>query len=213
MFNNSIKFVVIICFFLSKIVYSSTTGIWTPTGSGGSANAGGVSVTVSSTLIAATPTAGNLNTGGATNFWTNPYGASVVNAPALTFVLTPFGTAGTVTINFSQPVNNPVLHFARIGGISGGQSNTSSWTSSSGTPSLLPNANPQFSLIGSTFQRIPNQTASGGTCVLGNAQSTACGSVQVNGTGITTLSFPINWAGPGGAGAADGIDLAVSVPD
>ena len=100
-------------------------------------------------------------------------------------------------MTFSQPVNNPVLHFARIGGVtSSGQSNSSSWSSSSGTPLLLANANPPFSLSGSTFQRIPNVSASGAPCVAGSATSTACGSVQIAGTGITTLSFPdsLGWS-------------------
>jgi hypothetical protein len=208
-----IKYTCFIIFIICEAARAATTGVWTPAVGGGSANAGGVTVTLSSALITALPAAGTLNTGGATNFWTNPYGASVVGGPALTLVLTPFGAAGTVTVTFSQPVNNPVLHFARIGGVSAGRTNSSSWTSSSGVPSLLANANPQFSLTGSTFQRIPNQPAAGGLCVAGNAGSTACGSVQITGIGITTLTFPIAWVGPGGVGAADGIDFAVSVPD
>ena len=175
-FKKIIKWILLITLVICGTARAATTGVWTPASQGGSADAGGVTVTISSSLITAS-SAGTLNTGGATtNFWTNPYGASVAGGSALTLSLSPFGTAGTVTVTFSQPVNNPVLHFARIGGVAaGGQSNSSSWASSSGTLSLLANANPPFSLSGSTFQRIPNVSASGGTCVAGSATSTACG--------------------------------------
>ncbi len=96
--------------------HAATTGVWQPNANGGSANAGGVTVTMSTSLLTATPSAGTLNSGGSANFWTNPYGSSVAGAPALSYVLAPGGVNGTVTVTFSQPVNNPVIHFARLGG-------------------------------------------------------------------------------------------------
>ncbi len=49
-------------------------------------------------------------------------------------------------------------------------------------------------------------------CVAGSNTSTACGSLQFTGNGITTLSFPISWSN-NVASIGDGMDLAVSIPD
>ena len=91
-FKKIIKYTLLSILLICGVARSATTGVWTPVAGGGGANAGGVTVTLSSGLIVATPTAGTLNSGGATtNFWTNPYGASVAGAPALTLILSPYG--------------------------------------------------------------------------------------------------------------------------
>ena len=204
---------------------AASTGTWTPTANGGTAVAGGVTVTVNGVGTGGTaPTASTLNTGNTASFWTNPYsgGTPTQATPALSFVLAPQGTTLTATFTFSKAVDNPVIHFARLGGAVGTVSNTSVWalsgstsTGGSVTTSLLAGSNTQFQYTSSNFQRTPNAVTAAtnpGICVAGDATHMACGSIQFNGTGITQLTFTITWAGATG-GIGDGIDVALSIPD
>ena len=199
--------------------WAGTTGTWTPAAAGGTATAAGVTVTISGVGgNNSPPAAGTLN---GTNFWTNPYGAAVSGAPALFIDPSPFGTGQSITITFSKAVDNPVLFVDRLGGVAGnGTAASSVWTLASsvatgGAPtlSLLGGSNSQFLLSGSTFQRLTPATASGGLCVAGDPTGTACGAVQINGTGITSVTFAITWAGTSNGNVGDGIQLALALPD
>ena len=205
----------------SVSVFAATTGTATPTGNGGSETAAGVTVTLSGvTTQNQAPSAGNLNTGGTGAYWNNPYGAAVTGNPALFINPSPFGTTQTFTFTFSKAVTNPVLHVARLAGTIGTSVSTSVWTLSGSTStggsvvmSLLPGANSQFQLSGSSFQRSTAGTMSTGLCLTGDATSAACGSVMFTGTGITTLTFTITWAGTSNTTTGDGVELAWSIPD
>jgi hypothetical protein len=198
--------------------HSATTGVWSPTGnSGGTATVNGVTVTVSGVTSTAAAATNTLN---ATNFWTNPYGAAVNGGPSLQMQPNPYGTTQTVTITFSRPVNDPVIHWDRIGGSIGTAAATSVWTLSSFTatsgtvtPSLL-SGNPVMKLTGAGFQRdtVPAvAAAAAGECLADNT-GTACGSVKYTGTSITKLVFTVTWAGTSNTTTGDGMELAVSVP-
>ncbi|MDE2579931.1 MAG: hypothetical protein KGL46_14095, partial [Hyphomicrobiales bacterium] len=206
-------------------VFAYETGAWTANATGGTSTAGGVTVTMSGTAISNTA-ATTLNANGTGSYWTNPYSGTVAGGPSLSFQIYNFGTTSTITISFNRPVNNPVLQFARLGGQPGdGTVDTSVWTLSgstatSGVSLSRLNGNTQFTLTGSSFQRSIGATAStnpnSGYCLNGDTGATACGSIQVLGTGITSLTFTITWAGNAngtGANSGDAIDLAVSVPD
>ena len=198
-------------------VYAANTGAWTTSGTGGSATGGGVTVTVSG-VVGAASTTQNLN---ATNFWTNPYaGGSVAGGPSLFINPTPYGSVQSITITFSKPVDNPVLHIDRLGGSIGSSASTTVWTLSSNvstggtvTQSLLANANPVFDFNGTRFQRNPVPAASGGGECLANTTGSGCGSILLTGTGITSVTFTITWAGTSNTTTGDGIELALSLPD
>jgi len=205
------------CVLAIPYVQAASTGTWTPNGvTGGSAAAGGVTVTVSGVSSTAAAAAATLN---ATNFWSNPYGAAVSGGPSLQMQPNPYGVNQTVTITFSRPVNDPVIHFDRIGGAIGTAAATSVWTLSSFTatsgtvtPSLLA-GNVVFKLTGAGFQRDIVPAATGGSECLGNDTATACGSVKYTGTAITKLVFTVSWAGTSNTTTGDGLELAVSIPD
>lgn len=95
----------------SSLAYSGTTGAWTPAAGGGTATVAGVGVTVTGVTSSVAPASGALN---AVNYWSNPYGGSVAGGPSLTIQPNPFGTTQTIVFTFSQPVDNPVIHWDRL---------------------------------------------------------------------------------------------------
>ena len=201
----------------SSLAYSGTTGAWTPTAGGGSATVAGVGVTVTGVTSSVTPSSGVLN---AVNYWTNPYGGSVAGGPSLTIQPNPFGTTQTIVFTFSQPVDNPVVHWDRIGGASGTNASSSVWNltgfvaaGGSVTPALLPGSNVIFSVSGNQFQRdvVPALTG-GGECLSDNT-GTACGSIEYQGRGVTKLTFTVTWAGADNTTTGDGIEFAISIAD
>jgi large repetitive protein len=202
---------------LSSGGFAASTGAWTATGSGGTATMAGVAVTMAGvTTQNLPPSAATMN---ATNFWSDPYGATVAGAPAIFIDPSPFGTTQTVTITFGKGVNNPVLHVDRLAGTLGTNVSSSVWTLSSFaatggsvTPSLL-GGNSQFVLSGNTFQRATTGTQTTGACVAGDATSAGCGSVLYSGTGITKLTFTVTWAGTSNGTTGDGINFMLSIPD
>ena len=215
------KFALLVTAFSSIAVIAATTGTWTPSAGGGSATATGVSVTVSGVTFVApavAPSAGTLN---ATNFWTNPYGAAVNGGPSLVVQLSPWGTAQTVTVTFGRTVNNPVIHFDRLGGGVGTAASSTVWTLSSSvstggsvTLTELAGGTPNFDVTGSSITRSGAAQVSGASeCVTGAANRPACGSVQFNGTGITSLTFTVTWTGADTSTTGDAVELAVSIPD
>ena len=121
------------------------------------------------------------------------------------------GATGTVTITFSKPVLNPIIHIDRIGGVSG-TANSSVWTLTTagatltklaGTSSLLVGTsatNSANGATGTTFQRQTGVATAGSESSLTSANGTAAGSMQVAGT-YTTLTFNV-------IGPADGLELA-----
>lgn len=126
-------------------------------------------------------------------------GASINNA-ATTVILVPMTpTSGTVTITFSQPVDNPVLHIDRQGGAYNGRSNSSIWTlTTAGVTMSRLSGNPQFAVSSTTFQRSPTNTSVTPTANCGTTSTagTACGSIQLTGSNITSLTFNVSFAGP-----------------
>ncbi len=113
------------------------------------------------------------------------------------------GVTGTVTITFSKPIINPVIHIDRIGGISG-TSNSSVWTLATAGATLTKLAgSSSLAVTGTTIQRTTGVTTTGTESSLTDALGTAAGSVQVNGT-YSTITF--NVTGPG-----DGLELAFAL--
>jgi len=132
------------------------------------------------------------------------YTCAAVTTPVTANTEKDCSSAGTITINFSQPLNNPLL---LIGGI-GGSSNTTpdnakfiltSATATGGTPTLSMvgggGTNQSMQVVGGNT--IDNKGFPSTSCV--NASSYAsgataragCGTIQITGTGITSLTFNI----------------------
>ncbi len=132
----------------------------------------------------------------------------------------------TVTITFSTAVTNPVINIDRLGGngtydpntaVTGDEnsiSNSSSWqiTTPGATLTKLSGV-AHLDVTSTTFQRTPNvvmaTTGVSGEASTNALNSTAAGSIRVNGT-FTTLTFVVTGIGVEGAGA-DGIEIGVTV--
>lgn len=132
-------------------------------------------------------------------WWSDPYGSTVSGQNGLNFL----NEAGrrSYTITFSKPVNNPVLHVSRLGGNTGVVSNSSIWNltssvSQSGAVALTRlSGNTQFNVAGNSFRRTTGvNVGSGGTDCTTGVGGTACGSVRVDGTGLTSLTFTVTGA-------------------
>ncbi len=135
---------------------------------------------------------------------------------------------GTLTISFSRPVTNPILHFSGLGGnSSSGTSVTASrvihvLTGSSpagATLTMLPNA-VNMSVIGNTID-VVNASYVGTSCSAISSPTTqlaGCGSVRVNGT-VSSVTFRIDLgtarlgSGSSSTPALDGYMLTVSVDE
>ncbi|GAB2480078.1 hypothetical protein GCM10027082_33770 [Comamonas humi] len=171
-------------------------------------------------------------------WFTNPYGAGVAGLDALGMTVC-FGNNNNsaletkqIMVTFSRPVDNPVLHVARLGG-QGGQgrnryTNSTLWRLAGSAPSNVTlsrlSGNLPFYVDSTSFVRSviyqngnpimdPSETA---TCSLSNLENgTACGSVQFNGTGITELIFNVDGTSANAEGLAttfgDGLEFAWSV--
>ncbi len=215
--SNTAIAIALLALGLAQPALAASTGTWTATANGGTATMAGVTVTMSGvTTQNLPPSAATMNP---TNFWADPYGSTVAGAPAIFIDPSPYGTTQTVTITFSKPINNPVLHVDRLAGTSGTNVSTTTWNLSSFaaiggsvTPSLL-GGNSQFILTGNTFQRATSGTQTTGACVAGDNTSAGCGSVLYTGTGITRLTFTVSWAGTANGTVGDGINFLLSMPD
>ncbi|MBO9662261.1 DUF11 domain-containing protein, partial [Dokdonella sp.] len=220
-----------------------TTGGWTnAAGNTNSANAAGIVATISGNLggscvgtNAGYGTDRLNNTANAASWFTNPYGNPVAGLPDLLLTVC-FGNntaARVVTVTFSKPVDNPVLHVDRLGGFrqpSGNSNNyaTSSWwkltgsTSTGGSVSLrMLSGNPQLYVASSEFVRSvvyangdPIYVDTASECGTSLTRGTACGSIQMTGTGITSLTFSVTgtaWGNVLSNEDGDGLEMALSV--
>lgn len=104
---------------------------------------------------------------------------------------------GTITITFSQPVSNPRLHFTGLGttgtaalGRFHAYFQLTGSSPSGATLSAL-SGNSIFSTSGTTITNSQTITSVSSLCN-STPQQAACGSVQVNGTNITSLTFSAN---------------------
>ncbi|WP_043707178.1 choice-of-anchor L domain-containing protein, partial [Tenacibaculum ovolyticum] len=161
---------------------------------------------------------------GPTDFWTSASG-SLVGANSFLLDLnwdsTPDASAtdidlpaddkgsGVVTITFTDPVTNPVIHLDRLGGASGTTSNSLEFELTSGGTLSRLSGTDDFEVQGN-FIRRSNQTgltSTGTEALMGLLEGTAAGSVAVIGT-FTTLTF--NWTGTGVEGSGgDAIEVIV----
>ena len=198
--------------------HASQTATWTTGASPASTTTNGVTVTVTNNIgFAAGTTNANM---GPTNFWTTPYSGTIANANDLNFTISNAATQ-TVTVTFDKPVANPVIHMKRFGGSVGTLTNSSRWLLSGSNLGILPtvtrlSGNPQFRVDATGIYRTPNVTNGATGCSAASATastddgSNACGSVRINGRGITSLTFTVTIVGSAGA---DGIEMVVSVAD
>jgi VCBS repeat-containing protein len=202
------------------LVYSNTFagGAWTFTNAAANGGTAATATTATNTTDGVTTT---VTFSGSANAWTgtavqtlNNIAAFANGAQNTADFTTTFagGVTGTVTITFSKPVINPIIHIDRIGGSSGTTSNSSLWTLTTagatltklnGSSSLLVGGAAANGSTGTTIQRQTGFTMSGSATTessLTNNLGTAAGSIQVAGT-YTTLTFNVT-------GAADGLEFA-----
>ena len=134
------------------------------------------------------------------------------------------GGSGTFTITYSHPVTNPLIHVDRLGGyMMSGSFNSNHYSNSAlftlTTPDLTLtklSGVDHFEVTSTTFQRTPDENmgtsvSSEIECSSSSSDGMACGTIQVNGTNITTITF--DWEGVGVEGAGgDGIEMIFSAP-
>ncbi|MBC8753667.1 hypothetical protein H2O64_03240, partial [Kordia sp. YSTF-M3] len=125
---------------------------------------------------------------------------------------------GTITITYSQPVYNPIIHIDRLGGnsqVPSGNyiSNSSLWTLQNAGLSMAKIAgNDQLIVNSKQFYRDPNQNLGTGTPIVlsGDADAagfgTAAGSIQIYGS-VTTLTFLVTGEGLDGNGS-DAVEMS-----
>ncbi|MFZ1681829.1 MAG: Ig-like domain-containing protein [Rhizobiaceae bacterium] len=219
------------------------TASWTVSGLSAAANVQGVTATIAFSSISPQSNV----TGLANNAFTaNTFFANGAEGdPSLAFVYswdtTPevaasvtlpdaTGDGGTVTltITFSQPVTDPIIHLDRLGGnmafdpntlVSGdevSQSNSTLFTLTTLDATLtdltVPTDAPHFEVTATTIQRTPYQNmvfSPSPEAGASGTNSTAAGSVRVNGT-FTTITFVLSGVGVEGAGG-DGIEIGLSL--
>jgi Secretion system C-terminal sorting domain len=108
-------------------------------------------------------------------------------------------TSGTyfmadLTVTFSAPITNPVIHIVGLGGTSGALGFTTQLTlTTAGLTMTELSGSKEFSVIGGGSQII--NTAASPTATTG--AGAASGSVMINGNSVTTLTFQINLRGDG----------------
>lgn len=199
---------------------AAKTNAWTITAPHTATTSNGVSV-VMTPASSFTGVVGGVM--GSTNFWNDPFAASpLTSIPGSTSIdfITPAVVTQTVTFTFDKAVNNPVLHVQRLGGSTAGRTNSSNWQLTGSNLATLPNlarlsGNPQFRVGGGAFFRTAGVTNRATGCTTASATaatddgSNACGSVAINGTGITSLTFTVTFLG--GAGIGDGIEFVWSI--
>ena len=108
-------------------------------------------------------------------------------------------TAGTyymanLTITFNVPLTNPIIHIVGLGGTSGALGFTTTLTlQTAGLTMTELSGSTEFSVAGGGTQII--NTASAPTATTG--AGAASGSVMINGSSVTSLTFEINFHGDG----------------
>lgn len=205
---------------ISPSANAAKTSTWTAAPPHTTTTSNGVTITATSSVAFTGVVNGTMNT---TNFWNDSFApvptSSITGSSSLEFLATPVA-AQTVTFTFSEAVDNPILHIDRMGGTTGGLTNSSNWLLVGSNLGILPTAtrlagNQQFQVSGNAFFR-PNGVTAGATgCSVASATlptddgSNACGSVRFAGTGITSLTFTVSFLGPVGAG--DGLEMVWSI--
>ncbi|MBI5679584.1 MAG: tandem-95 repeat protein [Methanobacterium sp.] len=206
---------------LSASYATNITGTWSGSGTSYSSTAGPVKVTASTTTSGdagwGTASSNTLNADGtmfsnasaashasllATYAWdTTPTSGSDIDLPG-----DDKGT-GTTTFTFSRPVNNPILHIDRLGGNDGGIANGANFTLTNSGLTLTKLAGVDHLNVDSyNIWRTPEVSTSGGEASWNSGSGTAAGSVQINGNGITSVTF--TWTGIGMEGTGgDAIEL------
>jgi|GEM_PF-6667576 len=221
----------------------TNSGAWTVSGSTASNVTAGITTTISFVSNSANSSFTGL-TGTGSAFNTIPvFSNSADGDPSLSFVFnwdtspepttalpmtqaaTDSGT-GTVTINFSRPVTNPIINLDRFGGFAAftltdtltgaiieqdSRSNSSLWTliTPGATLTKVTGVN-HLEVTSTTIQRTPSElvsTAYVSESGINSFTNTAAGSIRVNGT-FTTISFQLSGVGAEGGGA-DGIEIGV----
>jgi len=160
-------------------------------------------------------TAAGTMTGGTGISTTNNYGLEVFNS-ALALQNAGRSTSGRwymadLTITFSSPISNPVIHLAGLGGTSGGLGFTTEFDlSSTGVTLMKLSGSSELTVTNTSI--LNNDPSPAGTTGLGAAS----GSVLVNGTNLSSVTFKMYMRGDGGSSswsvghAGDGFLLSAS---
>ncbi|WP_431213670.1 T9SS type A sorting domain-containing protein [Puia sp. P3] len=146
---------------------------------------------------------------------TNNYGVEIFNS-ALALQNAGRSTSGRwymadLTITFSAPINNPVIHVAGLGGTAGGLGFTTEFDlSSTGVTLMKLSGSSELTVTNTSI--LNNDPSPAGTTGLGAAS----GSILINGTNVTSVTFKMYMRGDGGSSswstghAGDGFLLSTS---
>jgi trimeric autotransporter adhesin len=207
--------------FMSHDAQAAATADWTLNGATSATTA------VNDLIVTHSGSTGGGNYSNATfqtnsSWWTNPYGGTVSGGRGLSGPYVPGSGTLTITVSFSMPVTDPIVHVARIGSATSDSYNSTVWALSGSasqggavTMSRL-SGNDHFVLdavSGTTgFRRTTGGDGAQTSASCGTPFSTTgCGSIRFNGTGITQLSFHVTMRG--GAGIGDALEFIWSFKD
>ncbi len=154
-----------------------------------------------------------------TPYWTDPYNGSFSGGPSLYMRFRPYGTNRTITVTFSRPVDNPVLHIDGIGDEKSNSVSTTVFTLNSFSASspdvaitrLSGNQAFAVNAAAKSFQRVTGTTNKKEECKDVVSEGTGCGSIQFNGTGITSLTFNVSWSGTNNGNTGDEMEIRWSL--
>jgi len=199
-------------------VFAAVTGNWSINGNqSANTTVNGVNITWTGTPGPAEYRAGTFILD---EYWTDPWNGSFGGGNSLEARFRPYGTNRTITVTFSKPVDDPVLHVDRLGEISANNASSSVFTlssfaaeSSDVTVSRL-SGNPQFQVNtgAKSFRRATGSTSnSSNNCTQDANRGTACGSIQFVGSGITRLTFDVSWSGADSGNRGDSLEVRWSI--
>ncbi len=203
---------------LAFSVYATISGTWSINGNQ-SASTVVNGVTINWNGVTGPIGYANATFSTSSNYWTDPYNSVVSGGPALFMRFTPFGVNRTITVTFSSPVDDPVLHIDHFGGSNGSTASTAILTLSSfsaaspdvsitrlsGNPALIVNTTAK------SFQRATGGNDNGQKCKDRADQGKGCGSIQFNGTSITSLTFNVTWGGQDNGAEGDFLKVRWSI--
>ncbi|HAX19979.1 MAG TPA: hypothetical protein DCY64_06815, partial [Hydrogenophaga sp.] len=218
----------------SGLLAQNNTGTWTLAGSGSTTVATNTTVGVVTTVsFSAFTNTANVNTvsgSAALNNLSSVFSpdGTIQNTTSLGFtyawdaapeagnvLASTDGGTGLMTITFSTPVTNPVIHLDRLGGSSNGLHNGLTLVLTSGQTLTRLDGTDHFAVTSTTVTNSQIGIATGTGFSAESSTNintgTAAGSVRVNGTNITSITFRMeaNAASLEGTGA-DAIELKVS---
>ena len=117
---------------------------------------------------------------------------------------------GTITITFSQPVTDPVLHVSGLGGASGGDNHAPVLRLTSPASGVTLSSQGAPTNMNITATSFTSGTLNGATACNATGTGAGCGSIRVNGT-VTSLTFAVDLRASGALASTEFDTFGITV--